>query len=198
MTIRNKLFLSAAILAAPLIAAPAFAQAAAPATPPAAAGQATISVGAQVSDTQGGAVGTITKVDGDYVILKTDKYDVRLPVASFTPTDKGLLLGMTQAQVNAAVEQAQANAGPILSVGAIVHDTSGGVVGTVKEFDDQFATLQLSSGLIKLPVSAFGRGVSGPVIAMTAAELQAAANAQAPAQTSASTETTATENPQTN
>ena len=72
MNVRNKLILIG--LATTAVAfQPAAAQ-----TAPAAAG---FTAGAKVSDTAGAEVGTITNVDGDYVILKTDKHEVRLPKA---------------------------------------------------------------------------------------------------------------------
>ena len=176
MTIRNTLLVSAAMLASAALAQPALAQ-----TAPAAA-QAAMTVGAKVADTAGGEVGTITSVDGEFVILKTDRHEVRLPVASFTAVEDGYIMAMTRAEVNAAVEQTLASADNLLTVGAMVHDTSGGVVGSVEKVDAQFATVKLaSSTLVQLPVSAFGPGQSGPVIAMTAAELEAQAGAATPA-----------------
>ena len=179
MTIRNTFLVSAALLVSAAAAGPALAQAA-PAAP------ASFSVGAKVSDTAGGSVGTITKVDGGFVILKTNKHEVRLPKASFTAVDDGFIMAMTQAQVNAAVEQTLAKADNLLTVGAMVRDTHGGFVGSIQAVDDQFATVKLASNnLVKLPVSAFGPGASGPVIAMTAAELDVQASAATAAATPA-------------
>jgi preprotein translocase subunit YajC len=167
MIIRNRFVLSTALFASMAFAAPALAQP---------APDAAITVGVAVSDPQGGAVGTIAAVDGDFVTLKTDRHEVRLPKASFAAgAETGLVMGMTQAEVNAAVEQSLADLGPVLAVGATVRDTAGGVVGTVESFDEEFATIKLSTNRVRLPVTAFGRGAQGPVIAMTAAELEAAA-----------------------
>ena len=94
MNVRKVLAFSAAALALPL-AAPALAQS-------------TLHVGATVTDPQGGTVGTITSIDGATLMLHTDRHDVRLPVTSFTATDTTVLFGMTQAALDAAVEQAEA------------------------------------------------------------------------------------------
>jgi preprotein translocase subunit YajC len=135
-----------------------------------------IQAGAMVTDTDGGEVGTITSVDGDFVILRTDRHEVRLPATSFATGDDGFVMAMTRAQVNEAVEHELANQGPIAAIGATVQDTSGATVGTITEADDQHATLRLQSNrLVRLPLTAFARGPSGPVIAMSAAELEAAA-----------------------
>ena len=118
MTIRNIFLVSAAMLASAALAQPALAQ-----TAPAAA-QAAMTVGAKVADTAGGEVGTITSVDGEFVILKTDRHEVRLPVASFTAVEDGYIMAMTRAEVNAAVEQTLASADNLLTVGAMVHARS--------------------------------------------------------------------------
>ena len=166
MTIRNTFLVSAAM------AQPAMAQAA-----PAA--QASFTAGAKVSDTAGGAVGTITSVEGDFVTLKTNKHEVRLPKSSFTAVKDGFIMAMTQAQVNAAVDQSLAKAEALVAVGAMVRDTSGGMVGPIQEMDAQFVTLKLPNALVKLPRSAVAATPRGPVIAMTAAELTAQSGATA-------------------
>lgn len=154
-------------------AVPAQAQTAAPAA-------ASFAAGAKVVDTAGGEVGTVTGVQGDNLIVKTNKHEVALPKTSFTASDKGLLFALTQDQLNAQVEAQLAAQGPLLSNGATVYDPQGGVVGTVQEFDDQFATVKLPNTTVKLPVSAFARGSNGPVIGETAASLEAKVSSAAP------------------
>jgi preprotein translocase subunit YajC len=136
----------------------------------------TAALGKAVKDTQGGAVGTIVRIDGEFLILKTDKHEVRLPATSFTTVDDGLLIAMTQAQVNAAVEQTLAEADAKIVAGASVTGSGGNVVGTIAEVDDQFVTLELTSGAkVRLPRSGIAAGANGPVVGMTSADLEAAA-----------------------
>ena len=183
MTLRNKLFLST--LSTALFVAP---------LPAAAQASANFSAGVNVSDTQGGEVGTIASVDGDFVILRTDKHEVRLPKTSFTAHQGGFIMAMTRAQVNAAVEQTQAQAASTLVAGALVQGNEGGTVGTIDAIDDQFATIKLTSGkLVRLPRGAIAAGTNGALIGMTGAELEAAANAAgaADAAVEAATEATA-------
>jgi preprotein translocase subunit YajC len=162
------------------LAAPVAAQA--PAAPPAAG--ATIAVGMAVKDTQGGDVGTVTKVEPGFVTLKTDKHEVRLPVASFTPNKGVLLFAMTRDQLNAATEQALAKQAANIAPGAAVSDSSGAPVGTVSAVDPQFVTVKLASGAeVRLPRSGVAGGPNGVVVGSTAAQLQAAAAAAAPATT---------------
>ena len=197
MTVSKKLFLStlpAALLIAGTSAAPAFAQAAAPAAPAAAAAQTGPTVGAQVKDTNGGEVGTITKVDGQFVILKTDRHEVRLPVASFTAHEGHFLMAMTRDQLNAEVDKTLATANAKLVAGATVTGSQGGNVGTIEAIDAQYVTVKLTSGkLVRLPRTAIAPGPNGGVIGMTVAQLEAAAGAAtAAAEAEAATEEKAT------
>lgn len=66
------------------------------------------SVGATVYGAAGTPVGTIKALDAQYVTLATDKGEVRLPVAGVGPGLKGPVIGLTAAQLDAAVGQAQA------------------------------------------------------------------------------------------
>jgi len=137
---------------------------------------AAVTAGAIVKDTSGGEVGTIVRVEGDQLILKTDKHEVRLPVSSFTATDSGALFGMTRAQLNAEVEKALAAANAQIVAGATVKTTAGSVVGTIEAVDDQFVTLKLASGTsVRLPRAAVAGGAGGPVTSLTAEQLEAAA-----------------------
>ncbi|MBA2933280.1 hypothetical protein HZF05_04150 [Sphingomonas sp. CGMCC 1.13654] len=75
-----------------------------------------------------------------------------------------------------------------LAAGAKVLDTSGGSVGTIDSIDGDYAVLATSKSKVRLPKTSFAMGPNGPVIAMTAAQIDAAAaQAAAPAQTAAAT-----------
>jgi hypothetical protein len=170
MKIGNKLILIALAGSAGAVQ-PALAQ-----TAPAPAPAASFSVGAKVSDTAGGEVGTIARDDGNFVILKTDKHEVRLPKTSFTAHNGGFIMAMTRAEVNAATEEALAEADKKVAVGASVTGSQGAPVGTIDAVDAEFVTLKLVSGkLVRLPRKGIAPGPDGAVIGMTAAELEAAA-----------------------
>jgi len=146
----------------------------------AAAAQPGITAGAKVHDSAGGDVGTVTKVDGQFLVLKTDRHEVRLPVTSFTPHNGALLFGMTRDQLNAEVDKTLAAAAAKLVPGATITGSQGGTVGTIAAIDDQFVTVNLSSGKkVRLPRAAIAAGPNGAVIGMTVAELEAAAGAAA-------------------
>jgi preprotein translocase subunit YajC len=144
--------------------------------------------GVTVLDQNGGTVGTVQSIDGDFVVLATTKSKVRLPKSSFALGAKGPVISMTAAQVDQAAAQAapQATASadtaaskPKVVKGAAVADTQGGAVGTVADVDAKFATVTLTTGgKVRLPVTAFGAGDNGSLrVAMTAAQLSAAAGA---------------------
>ena len=143
-----------------------------------------VAVGATVSDPSGNPVGTIEQVTGDLAVLSTGANKVSLPLTSFGAGEKGPVIAMTRAEVDAAAagaaEAAKAEATAQITQGATVTDTSGGTVGTIEKVEGDFATVATASSKVRLPISAFGKGESGPVIALTAAELDAAAKSAAP------------------
>ncbi|HET9640182.1 MAG TPA: hypothetical protein VFP12_13345 [Allosphingosinicella sp.] len=137
---------------------------------------AAVTAGAIVKDTAGGEVGTILKVEGNQLVLKTDRHEVRLPVASFTATESGALFGMTRAQLNAEVDKAEAAAAAQIVAGATVKGPTGAEVGKIEAVDAQFVTLKLASGAtVRAPRTAFAGGPAGPVTSLTADQLEAAA-----------------------
>ncbi|HYE27551.1 MAG TPA: hypothetical protein VEA61_04880 [Allosphingosinicella sp.] len=142
---------------------------------------AAITAGATVKDTKGGVVGTIVRVEGANLVLKTDRHEVTLPVSSFTATDEGALFAMTRDQLNAEVDKATAAAAAQIVVGATVRGAAGATVGTIEAVDADFVTLKLTSGTsIRLPRNAVAAGPNGPVTGLTAEQIEAAAKAATP------------------
>jgi preprotein translocase subunit YajC len=140
-----------------------------------------ISAGMVVNDTKGGSVGSVARVDGQFVVVKTDKHEVRLPATSFTPHEGALLFGMTRDQLNADVEKSLAAAAAKIAPGATVTGTAGGAVGTITAVDDQTVTIKLASGnLVRVPRTGVAAGPNGVVVGATAADLEAAAKQAAP------------------
>jgi len=185
--VRKLLLLSSSLV----LAGPALAQATT-ATPPAAgaattapaAGAATATTtpgagvvqGAKVVDTTGADVGTIESVANGNAVLSTGTAKVSVPVASFAKGPNALVFGMTKADVEAKV--AQASAAPVeIAVGATVADQSGAKVGTVKEVAADGVTVDSGTAVAKLPKTAFAKGQSGLIIAMSPAQFEAAAKA---------------------
>ena len=85
--------------------------------------------GTQVTDVKGGVVGTVTAVNGNVITVKTDKNEANLGKDSFTPHEGKLLFGMTQAELDAAVEKDKVAAEASLAVGSPVKGRAGAEVG---------------------------------------------------------------------
>lgn len=141
----------------------------------------TLGVGMMVVDTQGGAVGTITAVAADTVTVKTAKHQAELPKTSLTISEGKALFGLTQAQLDASVEQALA-ARPGLKVGAPVKGAGGESVGTIEAVEAETVTIMLSAGQrISIPRSGIAVDADGSGrIGLTAAELRAKLEAAQP------------------
>lgn len=108
----------------------------------------------------------------------------------------GLMIGAAVAMVPAmafAQTEPAASAGattpsttvPGLAAGAKVLDTAGGTVGTIQSVEGDFAIVATTKSRVRLPKSSFAIGPNGPVIAMTADQLDQAVAQAAPAQATA-------------
>jgi preprotein translocase subunit YajC len=159
-----RLFIATLTAAGIAIAAPAVAQA-----------QAGIAPGMQVTDAAGGRVGTVSAINGDNLLIKTDKHEVMLPKASFTAAEGKLLIGMTQAQLDAEIEKNLAAASASVAAGATVQGITGTPVGKIDTLADGKATIALDGGkLIQVEQTALRGNADGTVtIGYTADQLQA-------------------------
>ena len=72
---------------------------------------ASLTPGTAVTDPNGGAVGTIEAVEGDLVIVATPNAKAKLPKSAIAQGPKGPVIGMTQAQLEAAAKASAAPAG---------------------------------------------------------------------------------------
>ena len=168
-----KLAFAAALAAAPLALSSASA-----ATP------AEVHPGMQVVDPSGGAVGAVTGVKGANLVLKTDKHEVQLPLASFTANEGKLLFGMTAAQLNAATEQAMAAAKAAVTPGASVFGSDGTIAGTIESIDEALVKIKLANGQsVRIPRNGVSGSDKGAVLGITTAKLnELASQAAAPEQ----------------
>ena len=147
----------------------------APIAPAAAQAQGSIAIGMQVVDSAGGAVGTISALKGDNVVVKTDKHEVQLPKTSFTVSEGKLLFGMTRAQLNAEIEKSLSAANAAIAAGATVKGVGGAAVGTIDSVADGNVTITLQDGKkIAVPQAGLRGNSDGTVtIGYTAAQLEA-------------------------
>jgi preprotein translocase subunit YajC len=117
------------------LAAPALAQSGGAAT-----------VGMQVVDTTGGAVGTVKAIKGDNLLVQTDKHEALLPKVSFAVSEGKLYFSMTQAQLDAEIEKHVAAAQASVAAGATVKGLSGTAIGKIDSLTDDSVVIALSSG----------------------------------------------------
>jgi preprotein translocase subunit YajC len=88
-------------------------------------------------------------------------------------TLKKVLIGISAAALMGGAAIA-ADAG--VKAGAAVSDTTGAPVGTIEAVNGDLAVVSTGTSKVSLPVSAFGQGAKGPVIAMTKTQLDSAAS----------------------
>lgn len=159
--------------------APPSTTAAPAATPPAADG--TLAVGMAVVDAQGGAVGTITALTADGVTIKTDKHLAAIPRTGLTVSNGKALIGLTQAQLNAQIDQAPKVE---LKVGGAVKGAGGTNVGTIDAVAADSVTIKLTNGsLIAIPRGGIAAEADGSgKIGLTTAQLDELIKSQATAQ----------------
>jgi len=91
---------------------------------------------------------------------------------------------LAEAQADAAAEGDAEGVRPVtisdVREGSVVHDTQGGVVGTVESVDERGAVVSTGRARARLPFSSFGRNGRGLVIAMTRAQFEAEVAARTP------------------
>lgn len=146
----HKPLVAATLAAVSLMPLTAFAQGAAPAATTTAPAAAAPTVGAKVFDAQGAEVGSIEKVDAANAVVYTGTKRATLPLAAFGKSEKGLLISMTQAQLNAAVAEAESKTssamGTALVANAAVKSKDGAAIGTIQKVEGDNVTISLAGG----------------------------------------------------
>ena len=92
--------------------------------------------------------------------------DAAQDAAGATAEAAGAVVAATPADVKAGVD---------------VRDTQGGMVGTIESVDANGAVISTGESRVQIPVTSFAKNDAGLVIAMSKAELEAAAKAANPA-----------------
>jgi hypothetical protein len=150
--IMNTRILAAALATAALSPIAAQAQSAAPASAAPATQQAAVAptVGAKVYGPDGVEAGTVEKVDAANAVVNTGTKRATLPLAAFGKNEKGLLISMSKAQLEAAVAAAETKTATTTSSALVANapvKTSDGVaIGTVQKVEGDNVTLSLSDG----------------------------------------------------
>jgi hypothetical protein len=142
---------------------------------------AAITVGATVKDTNGGVVGTVTKLAGDNVVVDTGTHKVTIPIQSFADTPQGPLLALTKSQLDASVEQAEAaqkaRLANAIQPGATLRGSQGAVLGSIAALDGEFVMVQGEVGQARIPKADLYLAADGLHFGMTAAQFAEAVKA---------------------
>ena len=64
-----------------------------------------VRAGAEVRDTEGGLVGTVESVDSEGAVVSTGNVRAKLPFESFGKNDRGLVISLSRAELEAAAAQ---------------------------------------------------------------------------------------------
>lgn len=136
-------------------------------------------VGAVVFGPQGNEVGKVDSVTDAVVVVDTGKNKAALPASSFGSSPKGAVIGFTREQLDAAIEEAAQKAAAALDAalvaGATVRSQDGIEVGSIKEVNAEGnVVVDRAAGPIAMPKANFATDDKGPIIRMTAAQLEAA------------------------
>jgi hypothetical protein len=135
-------------------------------------------VGMQVVDTSGAPVGTVIAIQGDNIQIKTDKHDALLPKSSFTVNNGKLLFGISQAQLDQKIEDADAASAKAIVAGATVKGSAGTPVGKIDTAAGGIVTITLTSGKkLQMPIAGVRGNPDGTVlVGYTAEQLDALVN----------------------
>ncbi|MBC2665738.1 hypothetical protein H7F51_09395 [Novosphingobium flavum] len=148
------------------------------------AASADLKIGAVIYGPQGSEVGKIDSVASDTIVIDTGTHKATLPRSALGSSAKGPTVSVTKAQIDAqiqaALDKADAELSAALVPGAEVRGKSGALIGTIKELNGDQVVVDRASGPVGLPKRAFAKGPQGLVISLTAAELDVAAKAATP------------------
>ncbi len=145
-----------------------------------------IVAGATVYGPQGNVVGTVESVADGVVTVDTGKHKAPLPANAFGAGENGPTITVTQAQINAMLDEqlaaAAAQRDAALIPGAMVHTAKNAMLGTVKSVDGDNVVVEIETGPVALQREHFAVDANGTLIALfTMAQIEAAAEAAAAA-----------------
>jgi hypothetical protein len=144
-----------------------------------------LAVGATVYGPQGEAVGTVETVADGIVTLDTGKHKAPLPAEVFGAGENGPTITVTQAQINAMLDDqiaaAEALRDAALVPGAMVHTAGDLMLGNVKSVEGDDVVVNIEDGPVAMLREHFAINANGTLIALfTMEQIEAAAAAAAP------------------
>ncbi len=145
--------------------------------------QTTPAVGTTIFGSDGAEVGTVASTDGTNVVINLGSVTAAMPVSSIGEGENGPMIGWTKAELEAAVNeanaQAQAELAAALVADAEVYSSDSVLLGKVKEVTaDDLVVVELASGPASLPKQQMALQNGKVTFLATAADLEAAVSAQ--------------------
>lgn len=144
-------YLSAAAVAVAL-ASPAVAQDTAVQSE---AQSATIATGSTIYGSDGAAIGTVARAEGDLVLIDVDGRAVPVPLNVIGSGEAGATINITKADLVAQFDQQmaafEAKLDAALTAGAAVQTADGQALGTIQEANSEAVVVESSDGPLTLP-----------------------------------------------
>jgi hypothetical protein len=147
-----------------------------------AAAQDGVAVGTTIYGSDGAAVGTVERIDGPNVLVNTGAVTAALPSSTIGEGESGPVIGWTKGELEAAVNQANAEAAAKLAAalveGAEVYSSDNVLLGKITSLEDKLVVVALASGPASLPKQQLAMQADKVTFLATAADLEAAVAAQ--------------------
>lgn len=142
-------------------------------------------VGATIYGPEGNVVGTVESIADGIVTVDTGKHKAPLPADVFGTSDKGPTITVTQAQINAMLDEqiaaATAQRDAALVPGAMVHTAGDLMLGTVETVEGDDVVVKIETGPVAMKREHFAVNPAGTLIALfTMEQIQAAAGSAQP------------------
>ncbi len=141
-----------------------------------------LAVGSTIYGPEGEVVGTVETMADGIVTVDTGKHKAPLPADVFGTSEKGPSITVSQAQINAMLDEqvaaAAAKRDAALVAGAMVHTAGDLMLGNVKSVEGDDVVVEIETGPVAMKREHFAINANGTLIALfTMEQIEAAAEA---------------------
>lgn len=134
------------------VASPAVAQDAEPSSE---ASAATVATGTTIYGSDGAAIGTVARAEGDIVLVDVDGRAVPVPANAIATGESGATINITKTALVAQFDQQmaafEAKLDAALTAGAAVQTADGQALGTIRETSTEAVVVEGTDGPLTLP-----------------------------------------------
>lgn len=140
-------------------------------------------VGTKIFGSDGAEVGTVASTDGTNVVIDLGSVTAAMPTSSIGEGESGPTIGWTKAELEAAVNEANAQAEAALTAALVtdaeVYSADNVLLGKVKEITaEDIVVVELASGPASLPKQQMALQGDKVTFLASAADVEAAVAAQ--------------------